>query len=232
MVLSFNESPYKELMQAQQSSWDSIEVEGVRTVYYYGGRKIDPNEKLPHYTMIHHGANKSTISLEFECTDEYYLMAGKFSKCLEDVFNPPDILKEFNDFDIIFRTNSSSYVNKQKLKEFAASLPKEKLYAGWTFEDSNDFGGACVSGAGIWLSRDTAEILRNEIDPAFEMEEDVYIGRILRKQGIVAIDDKSRVDVTGSTWYVLGETYHYRFKTRNRIEDADNMKLVHQKIMQ
>lgn len=225
LVLSYNEPPYRELMQAQQATWDAVEVEGVRTVYYHGGELIDMNKRLPYYDTIYDCPNKSSTQIGFQCTDEYYYMAAKFKKALEYV-------ADF-DYDIIFRTNSSSYVNKQRLKEFAATLPTEKLYAGWTFPDSNsEDKGMCVSGAGIFLSRDTAEILRDEIDPQFEMEEDVYCGRILRKHGIVPIDDRSRVDYPQQQWKDLKKPYHIRFKTEDRIKDAENMKLVHQKILQ
>lgn len=225
MVLSYNESPYKELMQAQQETWDSIEVEGVRTVYYYGGHEAMPDEKILAVVL-----GKTTTELICGCTDSYYYMSQKFQIALEFV-------KDW-DYDIIFRTNSSSYVNKQRLKEFAETLPKEKLYAGWTVHDSNsEDKGMCVSGAGIWLSRDTAEILRNEIDPNFEQEEDVYCGRILRKHGIIAIDEQSRYDYPQNNLFDsmterLRTLYHIRFKTTNRIQDANNMRFIHQKNLQ
>lgn len=228
LVLSFNESPYKELMQAQQESFDSINVDDVRSVYYHGGAFDNDTLKL---SVKHSNPNSTWERVEFQCTDAYYLMAAKFKMALDYVFD-----ERFNfDFDYIFRTNSSSYVNKKKLKEFAASLPTEKLYAGWTFVDSEDFGGKCVSGAGIFISKDCADILRNEIDPEKEIEEDVYIGRILRKHGIVAIDDKSRFDYSGGLQQQLViaglEPYHIRFKTGNRLQDAENMRLIHQKII-
>ncbi len=212
-------------MKAQQETWDSVEVDGVKTMYYYGC------EEEQHGLMYYYTSSKE---LKVPLTDSYYFMAGKFKAALEYAFKPD---KEVSDFDIIFRTNSSSYVNKQKLQEFAAKLPTEKLYAGWTMEDSNFDGGLVVSGAGIFLSRDTAEILRNEIDPGVEMEEDILIGRVLRKNGIVAIDDKSRYDYTGHNLsdqmdIMLSTKYHIRFKTDNRIQDANNMRLVHDLITQ
>jgi hypothetical protein len=226
MVLSYNESPYKELMEAQQNTFDSVSVEGVDTLYYHG---IGQGEMPPEHRgrgyinkPIH---QKYSNVLLCACTDSYYFMSEKFKLALE--------YARFGDYDYIFRTNSSSYINKQRLKEFAETLPKEKLYAGWTFTDSEDFGGACVSGAGIWLSRDTAEILRKEIDPEFEMEEDVYCGRILRKHGIKAIDDKSRIDNICGLQLLLAPTlqeYHLRFKTEDRYKDAENMRMIHKHI--
>lgn len=217
LVLTYNEHPYDELLKAQKETWDSIEEPDISTIYYTGGLNQYGATWIPRQQ-----ANKS-ILLETSGSDKYYYMASKFKVALE-------FAKDL-DYDFIFRTNSSSYVNKQRLKDFVETLPKEKLYAGWTFVDSEDFGGLCVSGAGIFLSRDTAEILREHIDPNFEQEEDVYCGRILRKHGIVAIDDKSRVDVSIVNYETPTGAYHYRFKTNDRLKDANNMKELHKRII-
>lgn len=216
MVLSFDQPPFDLLMRTQQETWDSLghDIAGIRTMYYHGGGKTEPY--LWHYDG----------RLELPCTDDYYLMAHKFRLALDYAF-------EKIEFDLIFRTNSSSYVNKKKLLERAELLPQEKLYAGWTFHDSNsEDKGMCVSGAGIWLSRDTADILRNDIDPHFEQEEDVYCGRLLRNRGIVAIDDKSRYDVPVIVPNnIPTDRYHYRCKSGSLREiDANNMRIIHEKI--
>ncbi len=205
MVLSYGISPFYELMKAQGETWADED-----TVFYLGSSTV--RDVAPRSTLVYTGE-----------TDAYYYMHAKFKTALQFIWD--------EEWDMIFRTNSSSYVNKGRLYEFANNLPEEKLYAGWTIEDSNDYNGLCVSGAGIWLSRDTAEILKNEIDPTFEMEEDVYIGRILRKNGITAIDDKSRIDYPQEYQKDLSKAYHIRLKTENRIMDAENMRRIHKTII-
>lgn len=219
LVLSYNSPPFDTLMRTQQETFDSVEVEGVRTVYYHGGI----SDNYPGCQHIPVAIN--SMQLGFKITDEYYRMAGKFQEALK--------FTQDWEYDYIFRSNSSSYISKPALVEFAKTLPIEKLYAGWTIVDSEDHGRLAVSGAGIWLSRDTAEILRNEIDENFEMEEDVYCSRILRKNGITAIDDKSRYDVNSDHDYIPLDRYHYRFKgpTGNRLIDAHNMVMLHKKII-
>lgn len=220
LVLSYNDGVYAELMKSQQATWDSIDVPGVQTFYYHGGLY---NEGGLDFLLKFGNGRPTWERLQFKCTDEYYYMAAKFKMMLDYIHD--------EEYDLIFRTNSSSYVNKQRLKEFAETLPKEKLYAGWTMVDSEDHGGLVVSGAGIFMSRDVAEILREQIDPTVEREEDIEIGRILRRNGITAIDDKSRIDwpynLADSALY---EAYHIRFKTSDRQADAINMKIVHQLI--
>lgn len=222
LVLSFNEPPYKELMQSQWETWDGEIVPNVSTIYYHGGGE----ELFMKINHRNHSEAKESWIVQFNCTDEYYRMAEKFQKCLSL------IEKENIEYDLIFRTNSSSYINLKELLKFAESLPLEKCYAGWTFYDTNDDGGLCVSGAGIWLSRDCAKTLMDEIDPEKEIEEDVYIGRILRKHGIVAIDDKSREDVNFIHSGIPKNKYHYRFKGHNdRLIDAQNMRKIHHLIL-
>lgn len=214
MILSFKDAPYGQLMKAQQETFDSIKVEGVETIYYCGGYE---------QTTIH--INDWSMECIYDITDNYFKMAGKFKRCLQQIHECG------NEYDFIFRSNSSSYLQKQRLKEFAATLPTEKLYAGKTLVDVNDFSGISISGAGIWLSRDTAEILRNEIDPNFEMEEDIYISRILRKRGVVALEDNSRYDVPDSIPDDISlNRYHYRCKTGNRMQDVHNMRELHKLI--
>lgn len=220
LVLSYNSPPFDVLMRTQQESWDSVKEEGIRTVYYHGGL---PKQGDLKFSLRHSNPYSSWERVEFDITDEYYYMAGKFREALR--------YTQDWEYDYIFRTNSSSYVNKKELVEFAKTLPTEKLYAGWTFVDSEDHGGLCVSGAGIFLSPDTAKILLDNIDPNFEQEEDVYAGRILRKHGITAIDDKSRYDVESFHPYIPTNLYHYRCKTGNRLIDAHNMVMLHKKII-
>jgi hypothetical protein len=221
MVLTYTKPPYDSLLAAQYDTWDSVDIPGVQTIYYHGGL---PEGGL-NFSLVHHSSwIQWRKRIELQCTDEYYFMAAKFKKALEWT------KQQKIEYDIIFRTNSSSYVNKEKLLKALSGFPKEKLYAGWTFEDLNDFSGLCVSGAGIFLSRDTADILRKEIDVNMEMEEDVYIGRILRKHGITAIDDKSRVDYPADDSDLLN-AYHIRFKRNDRVQDARNMIDAHNKII-
>lgn len=227
MVLSYNAPPFDELMRAQSETFDSVNVPNVYSLYYHGG--FFDNKTIP-MSVRNSSPNTTWERVEFQCTDKYYFMAAKFKMALDYVFDERFDFK----WDLIFRTNSSSYVNKKRLVEFAATLPKEKLYAGKTLVDLNDFSGIAISGAGIWLSRDTAEILQKEIDPEFEQEEDIYCGRILRKHGIVPIADESRFDYPEGMegrHYTDADVYHIRFKTGDRKKDADNMRLVHKSII-
>lgn len=211
LVLSYNSPPFDELMRMQQSTWDSVEVEGVRTVYYYGGGKGWVNEK----------------EFSADTDDLYYRMHWKLALVLKEIekweWKP----------DFIWRTNSSSYCNKQLLVKHCHNLPKENLYSGYTILDSNDFNGLSVSGAGILVTPDCVKVLTDNLDGEMNCEEDILISRILRKNGIVAIDDKSRYDVPEVVPDDMPtDLYHYRVKHGgSRLLDAENMRLIHEKII-
>lgn len=213
LVLSFCEEPYLSLMRQQQATWDSIEVEGVKTVYYYGGGKGWVTDK----------------EFSADASDSYFYMTKKCALALREV------LKDF-DPQYIFRVNSSGYVNKSNLRDFVSTLPTEKIYAGWTIVDSNYDGKNSVSGAGILMSQDVAKLIIEHVDCEIEKEEDIVISRCLKDLGIEAIDERSRIDYPQDdpTADQMKEAYHIRFKgpSGNRLEDANNMIHVHKLITQ
>lgn len=216
MVLSYNQPPFDVLMKTQQATFDSVEVEGVRTVYYHGGL---PDQGAVKFSVKYSNPHSSWERVEFNITDEYYYMAGKLREALR--------YTQDWEYDYIFRSNSSSYISKPALIEFAKTLPTEKLYAGWEINGNEGFN--IVSGAGFFLSPDTAKILMDNIDPTFEKEEDYYCAKILHEHGIKIIDDKSRYDVDEFHEYIPKNLYHYRFKGNHgqRLLDAHNMKMLH-----
>lgn len=219
LVLSYNVEPYAQLMETQKETWASNG--DIPTFFYYGnGGTSKPK-------LVYKGsAGKTTfLDIQLDFHDEYYEMHWKFKLALDR------LSKSGYKWDLMFRTNSSSYVNKLHLQHFAdTNLPLEKCYAGYTVKDTNDDGGDCVSGAGIFLSKDCCEILRQKLPEGPACEEDVLIGRILRKEGITAIDDRSRIDYPQEIGKDITSTYHIRFKTGDRVLDASNMKRVHKMI--
>lgn len=146
MVLSSMKPPYDKIYEAQRETWDSFNVDGVETFYYFG----------TDYEMMHHA----------------------FKLALKEVWQ--------KDWDFIFRTNSSTYVRKDKLKDFIDTLdPKDNIYEG-------AMGGDMISGTGILLSRSSAKILKNKLNKKPYPSEDYKIAEILIKAGISPKESKLR----------------------------------------
>lgn len=213
MVLSSEKPPYNALMKAQQETWDSIEVEGVQTVYYYASSLQEAALK---YNITY--LTDSSDEVCFPTSDEYNMMHWKFKLALAFIQDAR------YDYDFIFRTNSSSYVDKEALLKFAKTLPKEKCYCGIN-------GGTYASGAGFFISRDCAEILAYEIDEHPHGAEDILIGSILSEFGITITPGAIRCDMD-NLQSEIKDTYHYRCKVnRNgeRIDDEIMMKIFEYK---
>lgn len=190
LVLSCLHEPFYSLMKKQQDTWDSIDCEDIETIYYYGGgggfKKI----------------NDKSYEFGADCSDSYKMMHYKFYLLLKEIIN--------DDWDYIFRTNSSSYINKKNLLKFAETLPKKKCYCGIN-------AGDYASGSGMFLSRDVVNIILNSNYSINEEEyEDVYIGSVLRSNGIYVTDGAKRSDLDNNDF---GDEYTYHYRCKSNTDD-------------
>jgi hypothetical protein len=215
LVLSCLRHPYDKLMLAQQRTWDSVDVPGVETIYYYGGGS--GYKTINHYSR-EYGA---------QAHDGIRMAHWKYALTLSEVMSL--------EWDFIFRTNSSSYVNKRELLKIAKELPPTRCYCGqdgchetWLTPTHNcGVNGECrtfVSGCGHFISRDVANILINDIqyDIGYTPD-DVHIGDVLiKKHGLQVTPGWSRIDYYGGMHDRDAVTYHYRCKKEdNRQGDID-----------
>lgn len=199
LVLSYTQWPFDEFMKAQQETWGRSD-QNIDVVYYYGGD--------------HTSDWWFRGELMLNCSDAYNLMHYKFKLALDAI--------DYHKYDMIFRTNSCSYIVKHRILEVAKSLPRIGCYSGWLNHD-------CVSGAGIFMTPDVLDVLRSELTDEPFFAEDVLIYNILKDRYEV-IDDKSRIDAQPSG-VERTNGYHFRFKTSNdpeqRQRDIDNMRKLH-----
>lgn len=214
LVLSCNKPPYDQFMQAQMETFDSVYHPHVMTRYFHGDEQG--------------GANEFALN----CSDDFYMMHWKHKLAIDRALEL--------DWDICFRINSSAYVDKDRLYEFCQNLPTIGLYGGWLLGDTLpyiDWEGQnikqhCISGAGIFFSRDIAKIICEGFKSDPDIEEDVLLGRTLYLKGIpVTFDDKSRVDFTDGTLKGFRDNYHYRIKSHNRERDIELMYELHKRII-
>lgn len=206
--------PYDAFMSVQKETWAAIPCDGVETMFFYSA---DKTEQI----------SEDTFSVK--CDDGYYWAQWKMKQALDYVWDM--------DWDIIFRCHSSSYVDKGMLKQLCRVFPTQRLYTGQPIGGENlpliDWGGKkvkqiCVSGAGIFMSRDVADILRHELREESSIEEDVLYGRMLQWHGLRINDlNVRRVDIESMEDYT--RNFHYRFRTGDREQDMQNMRLVHEK---
>lgn len=220
LVQSCRAYPYNGIFKAARETWDRP-CKDTETAWYVGhdghyGDKIivDDNE----------GESKF---IQAPCSDDLDHRHTKFQHALRTVWGW--------EWDMMFRTNVSSYVDKAMTLAKAKTLPKTKCYCGKS-------GGDFASGCGVFLSRDCCEILMNEIEGDKPIRaEDWHMGDILARHGIFVTPGAERYDY----WWNAGphgtveivDCYHYRCKPmpgheKDRDHDIRAFKAIHEFKMQ
>lgn len=202
LVLSHNDNGgiYSEFYKTQKETWDSTDIDDVQTFFYFGNseqNKIIGNE-------IHTNTPEGLVNCGYKTIEVFKLIYEM-------------------DFDFIFRTNSSSYVDKQILKSYLETKPKEKYYSGII---GNHNGIPFCSGSGFILTKDLVKMLiDNEKILDYTFIDDVCFGKFFSSKGIQLIPSK-RFDIINDNRPPI-DYFHYRLKTENRMNDIENMKKIH-----
>jgi|SRR6185436_16578130 len=213
LVCSSHEHPYDKFLQAQKETWDSIPHPNIETVFYHGSGNNEWDGNV----------------FKSDCPHGYWTQQWKHKQALDACWD--------KDWDMVFRTHSSSYVDKYKLYELCKNLSLNMLYGGWLLAQElplMPWSGKIIkqnfiSGAGQFYSRDVADILRHEIPKWHNIEEDVLSGRIMQWIGHeVNFINRDRVDLQSISNY--RPSYHYRIKTNDRMNDIKTMYELHKLI--
>lgn len=152
---------YEHLQKAQEETWDSVSNPNTKTIYYF-----------PSLTKSGLEGNKLYIQHNLE----YHYMFIHFMKALVQCMK--------YEWDYVFKTDNSSYVNKDELVRVLQSKPKTSYYGGHPYDGPNindikDF----MWGEGVALSRDVAQKLIDiyAMDPNIRFgPEDLIMGLLLK----------------------------------------------------
>lgn len=188
IVLScFDKSIYQELYNTQNETWNSIEVQNVDTYFLVGNCE---------YNSIEGNIIKTN--------------APETLFCSHKVIEGYKLIESLN-YDFIFRTNSSSYVDKQKLFEYINSNCDENTYSGVIGEYGHI---KFASGCGYILSKKNLEkIVRNVTLWDYQYRyDDVCLGDLMSKLSI-PVTPAPRQDIISDFDYIDPNYYHYRLKT-------------------
>ena len=189
------------MMKKQKETWDSIKIENINTLFFYGDETVDKSHIIE---------NNLILKTEDTTLNNLY----KIKMAYDFVFDM--------EWDYIFRTNASSYIDKQRLFNKAQTLPMNGVYFGKKVR--LDCGQEFSSGAGTFYSRDCIHILRNNINQDHKMKcelDDVAEGKILNKENIQVTSDALRSDYTHNDFndfiknIIFTDTspYHYRCRS-------------------
>lgn len=206
LVLAARAWPYPMLVRTIKRTWASVPVDGVSTLFYYGGDRLELTGR----------------DLHLPVTDE--LPAGrKTIACFDEVVRSQQ-------FDVVFRTNCSSYVDLPNLRAFAdGRAHAERFYCG----PPGKFGDLpFASGAGFFLSKDLVELVvdrQEEWDHS--LPDDIALADLLNRHGVVPID-APRVDYTSARKVHEVDTSQFMFRCKTespwRVGDIRIMLTLHQ----
>jgi hypothetical protein len=201
VVLSyFDNAIYTKFFESQNESWNSVEVEGVDTFFLIGNNGKDE---------IVGNLIKTNVG------ESLYNCGHKTIRAFE-------LLKDY-EYDYIFRTNSSSYIDKQMLKDYLLDKPKNNFYSGIIGNYNNIL---YASGSGFVISKDAVDLVLQKKDRwNHNYIDDVSLGLLLREFNILPTL-APRLDIQKVDNETPMNYYHYRIKTSNRLNDCQYMKSI------
>jgi hypothetical protein len=138
------------------------------------------------------------------------------------------------DFEYLFRTNTSSFVDIPKLLELLETTPQRNVYGGVVGKVLGDLSFA--SGAGILLSRDVVErICAQESQWKHGLVDDIALGEIVSnlKNPEVHLLSLKRIDIPSieiaksMDQDLIKANYHFRCKSSSATETVQIMKYIH-----
>jgi hypothetical protein len=163
LVLAARPWPYPILIRTIERTWASVDVDGISTLSYFGGNRLE----------------ESGRRLYLPVTDA--LPAGrKTIACFEHVLAN-------HDFELVFRTNASSYVDLPNLHAFAAEHARS---SGFYCGRRAMYGELpFASGAGFFLSKDLVRLAverQHELDHS--LPDDISLALLLHGAGVEVVD--------------------------------------------
>lgn len=182
MVISSQHLPYDKMADTSSETWDSIQVEGVETVFYFGAPLKD----------------NTGNRIYFDIPEAYRTMSSKTMYAFQWAL-------ENKEFDYVARINSSTYVNKKALIEHVQSLPNEKVFKGMVVKSGSSESNDWIWGAFFLLSADVVrKALQNKSLLDRSLMDDVGLSRLLNGIGIYPSDGMGcSIDRNGDKWRAI-----------------------------
>ena len=202
--------------KAQKKIWDDCNK--IYNIHHFVGNSYVNQREVDYIS------SKDSDYLVINTDDGYPNLARKTFLAFEHV------VQNF-EFDYLFRTNTSSFVDFKKLSQFVKNN-KERLDYGGVVLDVTE-GDTIASGAGFFLSRKNIELILNngyEFDES--LPDDVAIARLLKKFEISPknIIRKNLKSVPKPSEVFQSEHFHYRCRLDpeyHRILEPKLMKYLH-----
>ena len=193
------------LIRTIKETWASVPVSDVETLFYYGGADF-----------AREGAD-----LVVPVADDLLHVGRKTIACFEYVL-------EHCTFDVIFRTNTSTYIDLPELSDFVAGRAhSSRFYAGVLGTRPLPF----ASGSGYFLSRDLVELLvREQARLSPDLVDDVAVAAVLAEFDVTPEPaPRQDFDRVRDLRDLDRSQFQFRCRTQSwhRLEDARIMRGIH-----
>lgn len=192
LVLSSQYMPYDKMVGTSLETWDSISVEGVETVFYFGNPIKDNTDKFIYFPIVEHYNSIGRKTLE------------AFEWALEN-----------KAFDFIARVNASTFVNKKELIKYIQTLPEEDVFAGLKV-DASEYQQQWNWGVQFVFSKDVIQkLVDNKVHLDETLMEDVGISYLANRLKIPYTAGRNcTIDkMSGDKWramtYGVGESFEF-----------------------
>lgn len=203
VICATNSDTYRDLEETIKNTWGKLEDERWEVFYLHADAKIE-NPYLD-------GNNFYSKSHE------------KLNAIGRKMIQSFDFFYQNYEFDYIFRTNLSSYVDLPKLAEV---LEQNKFdYDGVIGKHS---GIQFASGAGYVISREMVNFVINHKDKwNHSLIDDLALGKLMNDNKVFPPGILTRQTVAHVNENIDVNQYHYRCKQKNRLEDISIMNRIH-----
>ena len=178
LVLTSSNWPFNVMEECIRNTWGKYKHPNVEIYYNHSSPDLIDTQldgdviRAPHIESYHAIGDKTISAFEY---------------CINN-----------NDFDYIFRPNTTSFVNIPRLLNFLDSAPTTNYYSGspiWfngsgvTKEDRENGPAECCSGCGYILSRDLVQLVVDKQNMwQHRLIDDIALCKFLNDNGVIAVE--------------------------------------------
>ena len=249
LVLSIDREPWRSIERdGQQATWAAPSSLDARTpVRFYRGKLTGPVRFIVASVtrVLEIAGSDRKGSVASAARDRFLRMAGRhfshshtttvdniihtdvpetYAMVTTKLFPTLTHVLATEEFDYLFRTNTSTYVDRQRLVDFAEDLPRRGYWGGFLGTAN---GVTFASGAGILMSRDCVE-KAVEAEWDWALTDDVALGNVMKLQGIEAQPiNRPNIQSTEDARDIGPDAFMWRCKVGDVRNDASIMIALH-----
>lgn len=200
LVLHSENEPWASIGLKQKETWMTRMPKGVTALHYIGGCSS---------TFVKDG------TLYLPCED------SRLERLMPKTLLAFKYALENFDFDYIFRTNTSSYVDAHLLQDFLSNKPRTNYYGGPLIDYFNGRRYRYARGSGVTLSKDMVKFIVNNTHNTEDWD-DIIMGDVLFEnlgvQPIQHVETQIQNHKQLLDWMKAGSKkhFHYRCKGEDR----------------